>query len=137
MAPLIVNNIEVIQTPTIPPAWPTPKEPSRVELSAGSQKTPDHRPLPCDIILERDQPLTLRDGTRIRVDIFRPKTDEKVPAILMWSPYGKTDTGAAQYDADCAVAYQILTVSSRHPESPRSSFTMWRSPEQAVGLRVV
>ncbi|OHE90871.1 hypothetical protein CORC01_13816 [Colletotrichum orchidophilum] len=98
MAPLIVNNIEVIQTPTNPPAWPEPKAPSRVELSAGSQKTPDHRPLPCDIILERDQPLTLRDGTRIRVDIFRPKTDEKIPAILMWAPYGKTDTGTLNLD---------------------------------------
>ncbi|KAJ0308771.1 hypothetical protein COL516b_003320 [Colletotrichum fioriniae] len=99
MAPLIVNNIEVIQTPTNPPAWPVPKEPSRVELSAGSQKTQEHRPLPCDVILERDQPLTLRDGIRIRVDIFRPKTDEKVPAILMWSPYGKTDTGTLNLHA--------------------------------------
>ncbi|KAK1624259.1 Alpha/Beta hydrolase protein [Colletotrichum phormii] len=99
MAPLIVNNIEVTQIPTKPPAWPSPKEPSRVELPAGSQKTPEHRPLPCDVILERDQPLTLRDGTRIRVDIFRPKTDEKVPAILMWSPYGKTDTGVMKLDA--------------------------------------
>lgn len=137
MAPLIVNNIEVIQTPTNPPAWPVPKEPSRVELSAGSQKTQEHRPLPCDVILERDQPLTLRDGIRIRVDIFRPKTDEKVPAILMWSPYGKTDTGTAQYDADCVVADQVLTLFPRHFESSRSSSAVWRSLEQTVGLRVV
>lgn len=64
-----------------------------MELPAGFRKTPESRPLPCDIILERDQFLPLRDGTRLRADIYRPKTEANVPAIMMWSPYGKSGTG--------------------------------------------
>ncbi|TDZ62037.1 Cocaine esterase [Colletotrichum trifolii] len=89
MAPFCVNSIQVIQHPTNRPPW-EPKQPSRVELPAGSQKTPESRPLPCDIILEADQFLTLRDVVRVRADIFRPKSEEKVPAVVMWSPYGKS-----------------------------------------------
>ncbi|KAF5485396.1 Cocaine esterase [Colletotrichum siamense] len=98
MAPYYVNSIEVLQRPATAPPWEHPKEPTRVELPAGHKKTPDRRPLDCDIILERDQLLTLRDGVRIRADIFRPKTEGKVPAVLMWSPYGKTGTGALNLD---------------------------------------
>ncbi|KAK2778935.1 hypothetical protein CKAH01_11526 [Colletotrichum kahawae] len=94
MAPYYVNSIEVLQRPATRPPWEHPKEPSRVELPAGSKKTPGSRPLDCDIILERDQLVTLRDGVRIRVDIYRPKTEGKVPALLMWGPYGKSGTGA-------------------------------------------
>ncbi|KAI8266203.1 Cocaine esterase [Colletotrichum sp. SAR 10_98] len=98
MAPYYVNSIEVLQRPATAPPWEHPKEPTRVELPAGHKKTPDRRPLDCEIILERDQLLTLRDGVRIRADIFRPKTEGKVPAVLMWSPYGKTGTGALNLD---------------------------------------
>ena len=33
--------------------------------------------------------VTLRDGTVIYADVFRPTGDEPVPAILVWGPYGK------------------------------------------------
>ncbi|KAF6823410.1 x-pro dipeptidyl-peptidase c-terminal non-catalytic domain-containing protein [Colletotrichum plurivorum] len=97
MAPFIVNSVEVIQTPMARPPW-EPKAPSRVELPAGHRKTSENRPLPCDIIFESDQIVTLRDGARIRVDVFRPKTEDKVPALLMWSPYGKSGTGILNLD---------------------------------------
>lgn len=64
-----------------------------MELPVGFRKTPESRPLTCDIILERDQFLPLRDGLRLRADIYRPKTEAEVPAIMMWSPYGKSGTG--------------------------------------------
>ncbi|KAK2051139.1 alpha/beta-hydrolase [Colletotrichum caudatum] len=98
MAPYYVNSIQVLQRPSPPVAWDRPKEPCCVVLPAGSRKTPESRPLDCDIILERDQPLTLRDGVSIRIDIYRPKTEGKVPAILMWSPYGKSGTGKYRLD---------------------------------------
>ena len=41
------------------------------------------------IIIERDVPVTLRDGTIIYTDIYRPDGISKVPAIVAWSPYGK------------------------------------------------
>ncbi|KAI4944778.1 hypothetical protein J4E91_008465 [Alternaria rosae] len=63
------------------------------ELPPGHRKQPTYRPLTTTTIFDQDQALTLRDGTVIYADIFRPKTDEKVPAIVMWGPYGKTGMG--------------------------------------------
>ncbi len=39
--------------------------------------------------VDRDVPMTLRDGTRIRCDVFRPEAAGKFPALVSWSPYGK------------------------------------------------
>lgn len=58
-------------------------------LTAGTQIAPPFRPLPVDIVFEKDTPVTLRDGVTIHVDILRPAGDEKVPVIVAWSPYGK------------------------------------------------
>ncbi len=42
------------------------------------------------IICEQDVAIPLRDGVKIYADIFRPKDcEEKIPAILAWSGYGK------------------------------------------------
>ena len=49
--------------------------------------------LPCDIARDRDIALTLRDGTVLYADVFRPAGDEPVPAIVNWAPYGKGGTG--------------------------------------------
>jgi len=46
--------------------------------------------LPCDIIRERDVPITLRDGTVIYTDVYLPVGGRQVPAIIAWSPYGKS-----------------------------------------------
>jgi uncharacterized protein len=48
-------------------------------------------PLPCDIMVERDVAVTLSDGTIIYTDIYRPTGDNSVPAIVAWSPYGKSN----------------------------------------------
>lgn len=59
-------------------------------LLKGSVNGPDARPLQCDIVVERDVSVKMRDGITIYTDIFRPAGEEKVPAIVAWSPYGKT-----------------------------------------------
>ena len=46
--------------------------------------------LPCDITRHRDVGVPMRDGATIYADIFLPVGTEVVPAILAWSPYGKT-----------------------------------------------
>jgi uncharacterized protein len=56
---------------------------------------------PTDVIFDRDVSIPLRDGVNIYTDIFRPvesDQDFKVPAIIAWSPYGKTGTGVMQYE---------------------------------------
>jgi hypothetical protein len=59
-------------------------------LKKGDHYDTEGEPFPCDIIYERDVPVTLADGTVIDVDIFRPITDEKVPCIMAWHAFGKT-----------------------------------------------
>jgi predicted acyl esterase len=63
-------------------------------LAAGTTYGMQTLALPCDVLLERDIPVTLRDGTVIYVDSLRP-TDAKakLPVLMAWSPYGKTLPG--------------------------------------------
>ncbi|KAK5107150.1 hypothetical protein LTR62_001675 [Meristemomyces frigidus] len=94
---LRVGSITVLQRPAVavdsPPAKYGGLHPSSTVLPAGHVKAHGHRPLPVDTIYDRDQVVTMRDGAKLRVDYFRPTGDEKVPALLAWSPYGKTGTG--------------------------------------------
>lgn len=58
-------------------------------LKTGSIRREGAKPLSCDILLERDVPIRLRDGVTIYADVFRPVGNDVCPAILAWSPYGK------------------------------------------------
>ena len=64
-------------------------EPGTRTLAAGFQVAPQFRPVPIDIIFEKDVAVKLRDGVTIYVDVFRPAGVENVPVLLAWSPYGK------------------------------------------------
>lgn len=52
---------------------------------------------PCDVTTEHDLPATMRDGTVLRADVYRPKTSDAVPVVLMRTQYGKS---GAQTDVD-------------------------------------
>jgi hypothetical protein len=65
-------------------------EPGTRVLPAGFRTLPEHRPIPVDIVFEKDVAVTLRDGTTIYVDVLRPTGTEKVPVLVAWSPYGKS-----------------------------------------------
>jgi uncharacterized protein len=69
-------------------------EPGTRTLSAGFQIDPRFRSLPTDIVLEKDVAVTLRDGVTIYVDVLRPAGTERVPVIVAWSPYGKSQGNA-------------------------------------------
>ena len=56
----------------------------------------------------------LRGGTKLRVDVFRPKTDVKVPGIVMWGAYGKGDSGLLPLDA--------MPLRAGVPESSQSGY---------------
>jgi len=91
------------KSPMIPPPG-SPATSERIELLAGHRKAEECRAFPCSIILERDAVVMVRQGAAIRADIYRPKTEEKVPAIIMWGPYGKSGNGKSQW-----LQYRILT----------------------------
>jgi predicted acyl esterase len=54
----------------------------------------DSAPLPCEIQVEHDFAFTVRDGTKLYADIYRPPNcSEKIPALLCWGPFGKKFNG--------------------------------------------
>jgi predicted acyl esterase len=65
-------------------------------LPAGYQVAPPFKPLPLDLVFEKDVAVTLRDGVKIYVDVFRPAgVNTPMPVILGWSPYGKAQGSSA------------------------------------------
>ena len=64
-------------------------KPGTTVLPKGFVQKKGALPLPCDILFERDVAVTLRDGTVIYTDVFRPVGGANLPAIIAWSPYGK------------------------------------------------
>lgn len=69
-------------------------DPGTRTLPAGFRLAPAFGTLPVDIVLEKDIPVTMRDGVTIYVDVLRPVGTETVPVIVAWSPYGKGEGSA-------------------------------------------
>lgn len=65
--------------------------PSVTILPKGYCHREGYQQLECEVVWERDQAVALRDKTTIYTDVFRPNTNEKVPVIISWSPYGKSN----------------------------------------------
>ena len=98
-------------------------DPGTRTLPAGFQLAPQFRPLPVDIILEKDVAVTLRDGVTIYVDVFRPIGVERVPVIVAWSPYGKSGGNSPKVTS----LYGVLGIG---PEG-RSGLEKFEGPDPA------
>lgn len=57
--------------------------------ATGAAWPPDTGRGPCAVAKQVDVPANMRDGTVLKADIYRPKTSEPVPVILMRTQYGK------------------------------------------------
>lgn len=68
----------------------SPFDPGIKTLPVGYQVAPPFKPLPVEVVFEKDVAVTLRDGVTIYTDVFRPVGEEKVPVLVAWSPYGKS-----------------------------------------------
>lgn len=66
-------------------------------LKAGTQIAPAFKPLTCDMVYMKDVAVKMRDGVTIYTDIYLPVTEEKVPVLIAWSPYGKSAGTAPRY----------------------------------------
>lgn len=80
----------------------------------------DRSPAYSDWIVERDVMVKTRDGVRLCIDIYRPDTDEKVPALLAFAIYNKDIQGP-----DVAAAL---------PPQPSWS-ALWSGPQEAGDTR--
>jgi len=52
---------------------------------------------PLGIIVERNVPVPMRDGTVLRANVFRPDVPGRFPGLLMRTPYGKPEGGFDRY----------------------------------------
>jgi predicted acyl esterase len=42
-----------------------------------------------DVEIASDVPVAMRDGTMLRADVYRPRVDGRLPALLLRIPYNK------------------------------------------------
>lgn len=72
--------------------------------------------------IDKDVPVTLRDGVVIYVDTYRPEKeqspDEKLPILMTWSPYGKH--GPKTFD---------IFPNSGVPKGSVSRYAAWEGPD--------
>ena len=102
-------------------------EPGTRTLPAGYRIDPRFRPLTTDIVLDKDVAVTLRDGTTIYVDVLRPPSAERVPVIVAWSPYGKSQGTAPSVTS----LFAMIGVDNAAVSGWRSS----RDPTRRTGAR--
>jgi uncharacterized protein len=57
--------------------------------SRGGAAPSYRRTVESGMIVERDVWVTLRDGVRILIDIYRPLNEERAAPLIAWGPYGK------------------------------------------------
>ena len=62
------------------------------------------------ITQEKEIPVTMRDGTILRANIFRPEGNNTYPGLLLRTPYGKPTTG---FDRYVRAGYAVVTQDSR------------------------
>lgn len=84
---------------------------------------------PAGTVAEWDVPVTVRDGTVLRVNVFRPAGDDPVPVILCAHPYGKDHIPANAARRRPNTQYRAFP----QPHPIRfSEWTGWEAPDPAT-----
>jgi predicted acyl esterase len=102
-----------------------PLNPRQFVLKAGSVKESGALPLPCDIVVDYDIAIPLRDGTTIYADVYRPITDKQLPLVLSWAIFGKGGSGF--FYLDNPVFPRRFGV----PKKALSGYEAWEAPDPA------
>ena len=85
---------------------------------------------PDDIRVDWDVPVTVRDGTTLRVNVFRPNTSAPVPVIMSAHPYGK-DKIPAKTRSGRGLPLQARLLLQPHAIRV-SEWTSWEAPDPVV-----
>ena len=81
------------------------------------------------VVVERDVLVSMRDGVRLRVDVFRPVSDALVPVLLCAHPYGKNNTPPRRRRGyGLPKQYRLLPQSQAFSHS---AWTGWEAPDPA------
>ena len=99
----------------------------RTKIETGLEFSDDRPPPSYDrpatytgVIRERDVYVPMRDGVNLCIDIYRPDTEEKLPALLAFAIYNKD--------------MQSLDLTEKLPPQPAWS-TLWTGPMEAGDIR--
>jgi predicted acyl esterase len=84
---------------------------------------------PAGIAVDWDVPVAVRDGTVLRVNVFRPANGSPSPVIMSAHPYGKDHVPArSRSGRRVSIQYRIL----RQPQPVAfSAWTSWEAPDPA------
>ncbi|KAL4811369.1 Alpha/Beta hydrolase protein [Aspergillus unguis] len=117
---------------TLPPetadsGYKKPQQETTV-LAAGWKLTAAHAPFQVDTIWEKNVMVEMRDGCKIYVDIFRPRDAAagSVPALLAWSPYGKSACYTGGFNP-----LDIIPGRVGVPQNRLSGFEKFEAPDPA------
>ena len=86
--------------------------------------------MPAGVVAHWDVPVRVRDGTVLRVNVFRPENGAAVPAIASAHPYGK-DRIPARTRSGRGLDFQYRLFPQPHPIQ-LSEWTSWEAPDPAV-----
>lgn len=102
------------------------------------------RPATYDVVVERDVPITLRDGVRLYADVYRPARDGapakgRFPVLLTQTPYNKTVIGQAGTRSDYLITrgYVQVIADVRGTGSSRGTWSPFGAAEQRDGVELV
>ncbi|MFE4539988.1 CocE/NonD family hydrolase [Streptomyces scopuliridis] len=82
------------------------------------------------VVIENDQPVATRDGTVLRVNVYRPRGTDSVPVILAAHPYGKDDLPRFTASGRSKVSFRYRILRQTDPVA-FSSLTTWEGPDPA------
>ncbi len=86
---LLLGALSIAAQAAGPPPSKYYRKPGRVDITV--------QPAPASILWDRDVTVTVRDGTRLSVNVYRPLGTGRYPVIMSASWYGKDNFGDAQY----------------------------------------
>jgi uncharacterized protein len=86
---------------------------------------------PADMVVERDVAVPMRDGVRLRVNVFRPAGEGRFPVLLCAHPYGKDRLPRRRrFGAGYRMPFQYHVMLQGAPFT-HSALTGWESPDPA------
>lgn len=88
---------------------------------------------PEGVVFDHDVAVRVRDGTVLRVNVFRPQADGPHPVIMSAHPYGKDELPKLSGAGDATryrIPFQLRLLSQSTPLS-FSAWTSWEAPDPA------
>lgn len=89
-----------------------------------------YRPEEGSVVTEHDQEVVTRDGTILRVNVYRPPGVDRVPVLMCTHPYGKDDLPRQKRGGRWKASFQYRILRQTGPVR-FSSLTTWEAPDPA------